>query len=153
MRLTEPFTPIPNSILDALICSALSQCQWHAIAWIIRNTLGWNSDSVPFTWYQIAKEVGMDKSTVLRAARQLCQKQLLIIKDGLICIQLDAEVWRKAVRRRTGAATHLRRCTRAPLLRRAKESSKERYKNYKANHHPAGAARPIAGKYAATTNR
>ena len=68
----------------------------------------------------------MDKSTVLRAARSLCQEQLLIIKDGMICIQPDAEVWRKAVHKRTGAATHLRGCTRAPLFRRAKESSKER---------------------------
>ena len=146
MRLTEPFTPIPNALLDALVWSRLSRGQWQIVVWVIRNTLGWNRKTVVFSWYQIAKEVGMDRSTVLRAARRLHRSHLLIIKDASIAIQADSEVWSKAVHAHTGAATHKRRCTSAPLFRRAKDNKKERYKD-KERRYPAGAAHPVPGKY------
>ena len=146
MRLTEPFTPIPNAILDALVRSRLSRGQWQIVIWVIRNTLGWNRQTVVFSWYQIAKEVGMDRSTVLRAARRLNLMQLLITKDASIGIQADSEVWSKAVHAHTGASTHKRRCARAPLFRRAKDNKKERYKD-KERRYTAGAAHPVPGKY------
>ena len=146
MRLTEPFTPIPNAILDALIHAHLSRSQWQIVIWVIRNTLGWNRKTVAFSWYQIAKEVGMDRSTVLRAARRLHLAHVLIIKEASIAIQAESEVWRTAVHTRTGAATHKRRCTGAPFFRRAKDNKKERYKD-KERRYSAGAAHPVRGKY------
>ena len=146
MRLTEPFTPIPNSVLDALIRSRLSRGQWQIVIWVIRNTLGWNRKTVDFSWYQIAKEVGMDRSTVLRAARPLHGSHLLIIEDASIAIQADSEVWSKAGHAHTGATTHKRRCTSAPFFRRAKDNKKERYKE-KERRYTAGAAHPVPGKY------
>ena len=146
MRLTEPFTPIPNSVLDALIRSRLSRGQWQIVIWVIRNTLGWNRKTVGFSWYQIAKEVGMDRSTVLRAARRLHRSQLLIIKDASIAIETESELWRTTVHANTGAATHKRRCTHAPFFRRAKDNKKERYKE-KERCYSAGAAHPVRGKY------
>lgn len=146
MRLTEPFTPIPNVLLDALIHSHLSRGQWQIVIWVIRNTLGWNRNTVAFSWYKIAKEVGMNRSSVMRAARRLHRSNLLIIKDASIAIQTDASVWEKAVHVHTGAATHKRRCTGAPFFRRAKDNKKERYKD-KERPYTAGAAHPVPGKY------
>ena len=146
MRLTEPFTPIPNAILDALIHSHLSRGQWQIVIWVIRNTLGWNRKTVGFSWYQIATEVGMDRSTVLRAARRLHRSHLLTIKDATIAIQTESEIWRTTVQARTGAATHKQRCTGAPFFRRAKDNKKERYKD-KERRYSAGAAHPVRGKY------
>ena len=146
MRLTEPFTPIPNAILDALVRSRLSRGHWQIVIWVIRNTLGWNRKTVAFSWYQIAKEVGMDRSTVLRGGRRLHGSHLLIIRDATIAIQSEVSVWRMAVHAHTGAATHKRRCTGAPFFRRAKDNKKERYKD-KERRYSAGAAHPVRGKY------
>ena len=99
---------------------------------------------VAFTWYGMAKEVGMNRSTLLRAARALGKKHILTFKDGTIGIQTGTEGWCKPVHSCNVAPTHLMRCSPATLFRRAKESSKERYKD---KHHMAGAAHPVAGKY------
>ncbi len=90
----------------------------------------------------------MDKSTVLRAARKLSKAQVLIVEKGTIRIQPRWVAGQKPVHGRTGATVHPKRCTSAPLFRRAKDSSKERYK-YIASRHSAGAAQPVPGKYEA----
>lgn len=143
MRLTEPFTPIPNAMLEALLRSRLTRGQWQILMWVIRNTLGWNREAVAFSWYQIAKEVGMNRSSVLRAGRGLLKAALLFENDGRLGVQTDL-AWGQALQARTGAATHRKRRSQTPFFRRAKDIRKERYKE---SNHPAGAANPVPGNY------
>ena len=156
MDLNESFMPVPNALVKALMRSTLSGGQCRLILWVLRNTLGWNRESTRFTWYRIAKDLGMNRSTTLRAARQLIEYSVLRIKDGQLSMEPDPALWSKAVHARNGASVRRARCVHAPLFRRPIDmfnvvKKKERNttkKDKSPDDHPAGAARPINGKYA-----
>lgn len=161
MTLNKSFMPVRNALIDALMRTRLTAGQWRVFVWVLRHTLGWNRDSTPFTWYRVAREIGMNRSCVLRAARSLIHAGLLLVKDGHLSAQTDPTQWDKALHPSTGARPHLKRCAPAPLIRRPidmfidikkKERSieKERREKRTETQHP-GAARPIAGKYAHLT--
>jgi phage replication O-like protein O len=156
MTLNTSFMPVPNTLADALMRSRLSGGQWRVFMWTLRNTRGWNRDSTAFTWYRVAKEIGMNRSSTLRAARVLIEASLLSVKNGHLSIETDPARWSKAVHTGTGATTPHNWCSAAPVCRRAIDMSngvkkKERNttkKERESAYNRAGAARPIPGKYA-----
>ena len=156
MASNKSFMQVPNALADALIRSGLSAGQWRVFLWTLRHTLGWNRDSTTFTWYRVAKETRMNRSSALRAARLLMEGCLLSMKDGRLVAETDPARWCQAVHSGTRAPAHRKRCTDAPLFRRAIDmfndvKKKERNTSKKERapvYHPAGAARPASGKYA-----
>src|SRR4051794_627682 len=112
------FMPLPNALTEALLRSRLSGNQWRLIMWSLRNTLGWNRPSTPFSWYRIANELEADRTGVLRAARPLIQQQLLAIEQGRLRVELDPQVWRTAMPCVTGERRHRKRCPPSPVCRR-----------------------------------
>jgi len=100
----------------------------------------------------------MNRSTVLRAARFLIRTGLLSTKDGRLIVQTDPKQWQKALHRSTGAHTQRKRCAGATLFRRAidmvidiKKKERSNKKEKREANGFAGAAQPIAGKYAHLT--
>ena len=155
MSLNESFMPLPNALADALIRLRLSGSQWRLIFWTLRNTLGWNRESTKFTWYQIAKELGIDRAGLLRAARPLLDRGLLVAENGRLRVQISTSQVPKPMTLVTGDAQQRNRCQVSPLFPRAIDmynvvKTKEKNKTKKEkwpDSHPAGAARPIPGKY------
>jgi len=150
--MNDSFTPIPSTLLDALIRERLSGSQWRILGWTIRNTLGWQRTSVRFSWYQMARELRMDRAGLLRAARGLLRDGLLVAEGRRLNVQVDPEHWTKPVTKDIGDARHRKRCQPSPVLRRAKERGIETKKYNKESSqtpqsHAAGAARPVPGKY------
>src|SRR6266852_2836295 len=106
----RPFTPVPSEFLDALIRSRLSGGQWRIVCWTLRNTLGWHRASTRFTWYRIAREIKMDRTGVLRAAKCLLDSGLLVMEDGRLSVQTQSAPPPKTVTTRIGDARHRKRC-------------------------------------------
>jgi len=151
------FMRVSNTLADALMRSRLTACQWCVLFWALRHTLGWNRHSAPFTWYRVAKEIGMNRSSALRAGRLLVRAGLLSLEDQRLRVQTDPTCWSKALRRCTSAVAQRKRCGGATLFRRTIDMSKDFKKKERsikkeksATQHP-GAARPISGKYAHLT--
>ena len=74
----DRFIRLPTDVLEALLRKRLSGAQWRIIFWVIRHTYGWNRPSTPFTWYRIAKELGMSRPALYRAGQALLAKGILV---------------------------------------------------------------------------
>jgi phage replication O-like protein O len=154
MNTNKSFMPVPNPLIEALFCLPLTGSQWRVLLWALRHTLGWNRDSTPFTWYRVAKETGMNRSTALRAARPLFETGLLSSNHARLSIQTDPTQWRKALHRSTRVYAQRKRCAHATLFRGAIDMVKDSKKKERSKKEKrvgsgiAGAAQPIAGKYA-----
>jgi hypothetical protein len=160
---TERFIRFPTACLEALLREPLSGAQWRIITWVIRRTWGWNRESTSFSWYRIAKDLGIDRAATYRAGQALLAGHLLRVDGQELAIQVDPTAWTapfhrsgsqlplpgtdvafrqpKALPRSNAsvAAKPLTRCLEATLSRRAKDSSKDRLKTYK-DTCPTGAA-------------
>jgi phage replication O-like protein O len=168
----EPFVRVPTALLEALLQLPLSGGQWRILGWVIRQTWGWNREKTAFSWYQIAKDVRLDRSALFRAGRQLVATGILSSNGGALGIQADAGLWnrhalgpsraqeRGALRGNNvagppqspmplghasvAAGPHARRRGPSPF-RRMKDRWKDTSKTSK--DRDAGAAGPIPGKY------
>lgn len=153
---TEPFVRVPTVLLEDLLRCPLTGTEWRIILWIVRETYGWNRTWTPFTWYRIARELGINRGVAYRAGRSLIQaghveeKVMATLPHG----SSDAPKQRFPLpgSNVSVAYRHPKRCLRATVFRRAKDS-KEKLKTYinsaqaNSEKHPAGAARPVPGKY------
>jgi phage replication O-like protein O len=156
----DRFIRLPTEVLEALLRQRLSGAQWRILFWVIRNTFGWNRPSAPFTWYRIAKDLGMSRPALYRAGQELLARGVLVLREGQLAIEIESVAKRQltipgldvAGQQRTGclAATHAlpggneKRCSRATVFRRAKDI-KDNIKTYKDRHsqrrraqHPLG---------------
>ena len=146
----------------------LSGTQWSVVFWVIRNTHGWNRPSVPFTWYKIAQELGMNRAVVYRAGQALMKVRLLMLVDHELGVQPDDRLWdRNLLSSRSVAARQLwmpeisdatgkrnplpggngsaanrqrKRFLEATVFRRAKDTSKDRLKTCKDRYSQTGRA-------------
>lgn len=184
----DRFVRFPTELLEELLRLRLSGTQWRIVCWVVRQTLGWNRRTTPFTWYRVAQELSLDRGGVVRAGNQLTGRQILFSADGEIGVAPDSQGWVRPLKKENPAAMipvlgdayhrkpmiensgtvegfHRARRQESSLLRRAKDSSKEKLKtnedsteatsssNQRSNPqrvppaHSAGAARPIPGKY------
>ena len=154
------FVRVPSLLLDSLLKLPLSGTQWRILLWTIRNTFGWDRETVRFSWYGIARELRLDRGGVVRAGRRLLDASVLLIQDQRLSLQSDPAKWSKAATSDDGSqramtidiadASHRKRGRASSLFRRAIERCTEMKKeSIRSNqkHHSAGAARPVAGKY------
>ena len=159
------FVRIPTDLLEALLRLRLSGTQWRLLLWVVRHTYGWNREWTPFTWYRVAKELGMDRAAVYRAGEVLIQAQMLMLKEQRLAPQIDDRLWDRRLFAPTGDARQLwmpginvvgeqrrplsadnaivvggqpKRCQEATLFRRVKDSSKDKLKTYKDRHRHKG---------------
>lgn len=186
----QGFLRIPNNLVEALLRTPLSGGQCRIVLWVVRQTLGWNRDTTPYTWYRVARDLAMDRGGVVRAGHALLQWGILCLDKAAIGLQEDVLRWRCPTVGKPGQKAMMpvsddgcqrkampgviesddicrrNRCQESSLFRRAKDSSKDRLKTYKRQapqsaatrrrlqngafskqRHPAGAAKPIPGKY------
>jgi len=151
----EGFVRMPNRLLDGLVGRNFTAVQLRIILWVLRNTTGWNRNSTLFSWYQIAKDMALDRGGVVRTGHRLLEAGILFVEDNRVGIRYDSVRWqcsrlappgRGAMtpvsadgrQRRTMTtvsasddACHRNRCQESSLFRRAKDSSKDRLKTYK----------------------
>jgi len=155
MPQNDSFIRLPNALVEALLRLRLSGGQWRVLFWTLRRTLGWNRPATTFTWYQVAKELDLDRAGTLRAARSLLACRILFLENGRLCAQIDPTRWKEAMTTDMGDDRHRKRCQPSPVFRRAidmfkdvkKKERNTRKKEEALISHPAGAARPIPGKY------
>ena len=156
------FVPIPNAVIDALLVSRMTGGQMRIVLWVLRKTLGWNQPSADASWYQIGKDLGLDRAYVRRDGRRLIEGRVLVKNGDKLAVAVDPDTW-KAGRRRPcttgprrseiGTQELRHRDAGAPLLRRAIDTLKDirqvktRETGRRSPYHPAGSARPIPGKY------
>lgn len=157
---SDRFVRLPTELLEALLRTPLNGTQWHVLFWILRNTLGWNRNLTAFSWYQIARDLLLDRGGVVRCGNRLLKSGILFLQNGQVGIQQDATRWQRtelappgkkamtnvsADRRHRKAMTenitsdddcHRKRCRESSLFRRAKDSSKDRLKTHKDKHSP-----------------
>jgi phage replication O-like protein O len=184
---TDGFIRFPRFLLEALLNLPLNGSEWRILLWVIRHTYGWHVKAARFSWYQIAKDLAMDRGGIVRTGNRLAAINLLRLQGRQVGIEADPSKWRLLTQEKAlmpissdacqrNAMTEINasdengprnRWQESSLFQRAKERSKEKEKNYKetrargndtwhriqngndavTEHHPAGAARPIPGKY------
>jgi phage replication O-like protein O len=158
----DPFVRFPTTLLEKLVNTPLNGTQWRILLWVIRQTYGWHRTNCRFTWYRIAKDLSMDRGGVLRAGTRLLKAGILTVEDDHIGIVDTCH--REAMTNDIACADncHRERCLQSALLRRAKDSRKERlernikislkqpadFPNVNATRqHLAQPTTPTAGKY------
>jgi phage replication O-like protein O len=151
----DRFLRISNGLFDALLQARLSGAQWRILLWVIRQTLGWNRNTTPFSWYRIARDLALDRGGVVRAGHELIGRGILHSDDGQLGIQEDSTLWQQArlVRPENDAVSNVsddrrhrkamtgvtatdddcqrNRCQPSSLFRRAKDRCKDTLKTYK----------------------
>ena len=86
----DRFVRLPTEVLEALLHEHLNGGQWRIIFWVIRKTYGWNRSGAPFTWYKIAKDVGMSRPAIYRAGRALLANGVLVAQQGQLAIRCES---------------------------------------------------------------
>ena len=100
MNRKDRFIRLPTDLLEALLRARLNGTQWCLVFWVIRNTYGWNRLTTAFTWYQIAKDLSLDRGGVVRMGNALIHAKLLFIRDGTLGMQEDPTAWDVKLSRR-----------------------------------------------------
>ena len=85
---------LSNELLDGLLAYRLTSVQLRTILWVLRNAAGCRREAAPFSWYQIARELGLDRAGVFRAGTRLIAAKILWLRDGDLGIQYDPALWR-----------------------------------------------------------
>ncbi len=156
--LSDRFVRVPTVLLEALLRLPLTGTQWRILLWVTRQTLGWNREKTPFSWYRIANDLAIDRGGAVRAGHKLLRSGILYSDGNEVGLQPDPAHWEPATlaRKERGAMTGVsddgsqrkpmtgiianddagqrKRCRESSLFRRAKDSSKERIKKYKDRH-------------------
>ena len=144
----EQFVRVPVAIFDRFLPRRLSGLEWRILLWTVRNTLGWDRTMAKFSWYRIAKRLSADRSGVARAGKRLVKTGVLVIQDGRVGLAMSADFCPPGTAV-LGDNEHRRRRRGATLFQRAIEKGTEmnQSKRPQTESHPAGAARPVPGKY------
>jgi phage replication O-like protein O len=155
---TDRFVRLSTELLETLFSTRLTGVQLRIVLWVIRNTVGWNRNLTPFSWYRIAKKIGGDRAVVWRAGQTLLEAHVLILEDGQLGVQKERRQWRvppvaplcnseqqiwipecdvaneqrqSLLASNAGNAGEQRvRCAEATVFRRAKDRCLDKIKNY-----------------------
>jgi hypothetical protein len=153
----DRFVRVPTELLDALLHTPMNGTQWRILFWVIRRTLGWNRDLTLFSWYQIARDLGLDRGGVVRTGNRLTQAGVLSAVGNQIGVGHDPTLWERSRLAPQGSVMtdvnaddchrkpmteiigsdgnrHRKRGQESSLFRRAKDSSKDRLKTCKDMH-------------------
>ena len=158
MSASGRFVRVPTELLEALLQRPLNGTQWRILFWVIRHTFGWNRDRTPFSWYQIARDMTLDRGGVVRAGNRLMHSGILSAVENRLGIQQDFTQWQRSGRAPVGQQTmtgvsadscqrkamtdiiesaddcHRKRGQPSSFFRRAKDSIKDKSKTYKERH-------------------
>jgi len=155
----DRFLRISNTLLETLLRAQLSGAQWRVLLWVIRHTHGWNRCSTSFTWYRLAKDIGLDRAAAYRAGQALLHSGVLVLHEEKLGLQPNSANWGRGVlsprqvdarqlwmpgidvvkeQRKPLSGSNATvvnqqrlRCQETTLFRRAKDSSKDNLKTYK----------------------
>lgn len=165
------FILVPTLLVEWLASLPLSGTEFRIALWVIRNTYGWHRGSVGFSWYGIAQALKMDRGGTVRAGRKLVTSAVLVFTEvsGTAKRRIgfpgrfpppNAKISMSPVIAECDVGKHLNRCQPTSVLRRAKDSSKDKNNNKTGGKPPqgenrqaqisanrAGAAKPVPGKY------
>src|SRR5687767_10849329 len=129
-----PFVRLPTALCEAHLRKRLAGVEWVVLMWTIRQTFGWRRDCVSFSWYSIAKSIGLDRSSVVRAGNRLIANGILVVQNRQIGVA--GTLWRESVASTggaaapvppgTGASPHPLRSADTAFSRRLKDSYKEK---------------------------
>jgi phage replication O-like protein O len=89
----EGFLRISNTLFEALLRARLSGAQWRVLLWVIRYTHGWNRRWTSFTWYRVAKDLGLDRAATYRAGQALVRAGMLVLQEDRLGLQVDSKAW------------------------------------------------------------
>jgi phage replication O-like protein O len=162
MTASDRFVRVPTELVEALLKERLSGTQFLIVLWVIRQTLGWNRRTTPFSWYRIAVELAMDRGGVVRAGQRLLRSGLLYLENDEIGVS-SGDRTRRALSmtqpkaepmtrvsddssQRKPSTTvianddwrHLTRCQESSLFRRAKDNTKDKLKTKDRRMEPQG---------------
>src|SRR5262245_30041825 len=73
----------------------LNGAQWRILLWVIRRTWGGNKEATPFSWYQIAKELGLDRGATYRACKALLAAKALVVLADQLAIPTSGDATRQ----------------------------------------------------------
>ena len=144
--------------MEALLHAPLNGTQWRILLWVIRQTYGWNRHYVRFSWYKMARDLGLSRPAVYRAGSALLTGGILLNHAKQLAVQADPCRWTGDLPNRALVAQRQlwipgmavaakqrialpsdnagvvnqqpKRCQEATLFRRGKDSSKDRIKTY-----------------------
>jgi len=77
MNKSDRFVRVPTDLLEALLKTPLTGTQFAILFWIMRQTYGWNQSKTRFSWYQIARELGLSRPAAYRLGMRL-------VSDGIL---------------------------------------------------------------------
>lgn len=75
-QLEEGFTPIANSIMEALARTQLSGYEWRVLLFLLRKTYGWSKKSDIISLGQFVDGTGLDRRHVARTLKHLIEKRM-----------------------------------------------------------------------------
>jgi phage replication O-like protein O len=76
-QLEEGFTPIANSIMEALARTQLSGYEWRVLLFLLRKTYGWSKPSDMISLSQFVDGTGIDKKNVMHTIKKLLDKNII----------------------------------------------------------------------------
>jgi phage replication O-like protein O len=76
-QLEEGFTPIANSIMEALARTQLSGYEWRVLFFLLRKTYGWNKKSDRISLSQFVDGTGINQRRVIEAINSLIAKNII----------------------------------------------------------------------------
>jgi DNA-directed RNA polymerase specialized sigma24 family protein len=108
-RVTRPdeFVVLSSRLLRVVAGIRLSGTAWRILLWLICETSKRKQTTTPFSWYQFAKELSLDRGNVWRAGRGLITAGLVSIQEGRIGLRRN--VGRSRQRRNEAPADDSRR--------------------------------------------
>ena len=90
---SDRFVRLPAELLEALLRTRLTETSWRILLWVIRQSYGWHRQSAPYSWYQIARELSMDRGGVVRTGNRLLRANLLCVRGGQLGLEGDWRRW------------------------------------------------------------
>jgi phage replication O-like protein O len=155
-RFADRFVRLPTELLETMLYSKLTGVEARILLWVIRNTYGWNRKATSYSWYQIAKDLSLDRGGVVRAGNTLLRARALCTGQGRLGIQEDYGQWALLAAKSDDAGQlwmpgisadkrhrkpmtasiacddggHRNRCQESSVFRRAKDRCKDKLKTY-----------------------
>lgn len=80
----EPYIGFPRRLWNWWKHQKLSGTQHNILLWTLGATFGWHRDSARFSWYRIAKELGLDRGGTVRAGNALKEAGIIQVSNGRI---------------------------------------------------------------------
>lgn len=92
----EPYTKIPNQILEVLLQIKLQNYEIRLLLAIARKTYGFNKNSDYINQKQLENLTGIKQSNISRTLKNLIEKKMIIKNGKQLSIQKDFKLWNVA---------------------------------------------------------